>query len=152
MLWWCLFILVTTSMNKVYGQKVESSKKDVQQLLPSLNSTSTTPNDWSISNVLDQFSVLTEEEAEVETGRGKKKKFKKKLRKFLLPLLLAYKLKFLSLIPILVGGKIKRNKEKLLFYLIYSFKNYLTHKKPKFKGAKNSFDLDPEDSDMQNKT
>lgn len=37
------------------------------------------------------------------TGR-KSKKLKKKFKKFLLPLLLAYKLKFLTLIPVLIGG------------------------------------------------
>lgn len=35
---------------------------------------------------------------------GGKLKFKKKYRKFLLPLLLAYKLKFFTLIPLLIGG------------------------------------------------
>lgn len=35
-------------------------------------------------------------------GRGKLK-VKKKLKKFLLPLLLAYKLKFFTLIPVLIG-------------------------------------------------
>ncbi|XP_044755526.1 uncharacterized protein LOC123314343 [Coccinella septempunctata] len=40
---------------------------------------------------------------EVE-GRGKKKRLRKKLEKFLLPLLLAYKLKFFTLIPVLIGG------------------------------------------------
>lgn len=41
-----------------------------------------------------------------EFSRGKKGKFKvkKKLRQFMMPLLLAYKMKFFTLIPILVGG------------------------------------------------
>lgn len=37
-------------------------------------------------------------------ARGKKVKVKKKFKKFLLPLLIAYKLKFLALVPLLVGG------------------------------------------------
>lgn len=37
-------------------------------------------------------------------GGGGKLRFKKKYRKFLLPLLLAYKLKFFTLIPLLIGG------------------------------------------------
>lgn len=37
-------------------------------------------------------------------GRGKKVKVKKKFKKFLLPLVIAYKLKFLALVPLLVGG------------------------------------------------
>lgn len=40
--------------------------------------------------------------AEAE-GR-KLKKLKKKIQKLLLPLLIAYKLKFLTLIPVLIGG------------------------------------------------
>lgn len=44
-------------------------------------------------------------------GRKKKKKFKhfkmkKKFKKFLIPLLIAYKLKFLTLIPLIIGGLI----------------------------------------------
>ncbi|CAH1154265.1 unnamed protein product [Phaedon cochleariae] len=38
-------------------------------------------------------------------GRGKNK-YKKKFKKFMLPLLLAYKLKFFTLIPVLIGGLI----------------------------------------------
>lgn len=38
-----------------------------------------------------------------EEGRGKFK-VKKKLKKFMLPLLLAYKLKFFTLIPVMIGG------------------------------------------------
>lgn len=37
-------------------------------------------------------------------GRAKKLKIKKKYKKFLLPLLIAYKLKFFALIPIIIGG------------------------------------------------
>lgn len=47
---------------------------------------------------LSDFTVNPEEE-----GRGKFK-VKKKFKKFLLPLLLAYKLKFFTLIPVLIGG------------------------------------------------
>lgn len=41
-------------------------------------------------------------------SREKKGKFKikKKFKKFLLPMLLAYKLKFLTLIPLLTGGMV----------------------------------------------
>ncbi|XP_046868720.1 uncharacterized protein LOC6637726 [Drosophila willistoni] len=44
-----------------------------------------------------------EEEDDEEEGR-KLKKLKKKIQKLLLPLLIAYKLKFLTLIPVLIGG------------------------------------------------
>lgn len=37
-------------------------------------------------------------------GGAGKFRFKKKYRRFLLPLLLAYKLKFFTLIPLLIGG------------------------------------------------
>ena len=39
-------------------------------------------------------------------GRDKKKlkKFKKKYKKFLFPLLIAYKLKFFALIPVMIAG------------------------------------------------
>lgn len=36
--------------------------------------------------------------------KKKKHKIKKKFKKFMLPLLIAYKLKFFALIPILIGG------------------------------------------------
>lgn len=41
-------------------------------------------------------------------SRGKKGKFKikKKYKKFILPLLIAYKLKFFALIPLMIGGLI----------------------------------------------
>lgn len=38
------------------------------------------------------------------TGRQRKLRFRKKYKRFLLPLLLAYKLKFFTLIPVLIGG------------------------------------------------
>ncbi|XP_046868792.1 uncharacterized protein LOC6637430 [Drosophila willistoni] len=44
-----------------------------------------------------------EEEDDEEEGR-KLKKLKKKIQKLLLPLLIAYKIKFLTLIPVLIGG------------------------------------------------
>ncbi|XP_068157948.1 uncharacterized protein [Drosophila tropicalis] len=44
-----------------------------------------------------------EEDDDEEEGR-KLKKLKKKIQKLLLPLLIAYKLKFLTLIPVLIGG------------------------------------------------
>lgn len=39
-----------------------------------------------------------------ERGKHNKFKIKKKFKRFLLPLLLAYKLKFFTLIPVLIGG------------------------------------------------
>lgn len=63
-------------------------------------------NDKSNSFKLIYHSVFPEHSPLVE-GRGKKvKKFKikKKFKKFLIPLLIAYKLKFFALIPILIGG------------------------------------------------
>ncbi|KAJ8952329.1 hypothetical protein NQ318_017223 [Aromia moschata] len=42
----------------------------------------------------------------VVSGRQARKKYKvkKKFKKFILPLLLAYKLKFFTLIPVMIGG------------------------------------------------
>ncbi|XP_001358915.3 uncharacterized protein [Drosophila pseudoobscura] len=62
--------------------------------------------------------ILTSKEADTDTVQGryshrvaldasegrKLKKLKKKIQKLLLPLLIAYKLKFLTLIPVLIGG------------------------------------------------
>ncbi|XP_031624086.1 uncharacterized protein LOC116341268 [Contarinia nasturtii] len=52
------------------------------------------------------MNLFTLENSPLMEGRGKKGKFKikKKFKKFLIPLLIAYKLKFFALIPILIGG------------------------------------------------
>ncbi|CAG9760726.1 unnamed protein product [Ceutorhynchus assimilis] len=39
-------------------------------------------------------------------GRGKKGGMKKKMKKYMMPLLIAYKLKFFTLIPVMIGGLI----------------------------------------------
>lgn len=54
-------------------------------------------------NLIIIFSVFSDNSLVFE-GRKKKFKIKKKFKKFLLPLLIAYKLKFFALIPILIGG------------------------------------------------
>lgn len=61
----------------------------------------------------EQLETATTTSKEIQ-GRGsqladsiqgrKLKKLKKKIQKLLLPLLIAYKLKFLTLIPVLIGG------------------------------------------------
>lgn len=56
-----------------------------------------------------RFFLSFSEESPLVEGRGKKGKkgkfkIKKKFKKFLIPLLIAYKLKFFALIPILIGG------------------------------------------------
>ncbi|XP_045474158.1 uncharacterized protein LOC123680355 [Harmonia axyridis] len=56
---------------------------------------------WSLAAripMTPEFDPLKDE------GRGRKKRLRKKLEKFLLPLLLAYKLKFFTLIPVMIGG------------------------------------------------
>ncbi|XP_046865367.1 uncharacterized protein LOC111519508 [Drosophila willistoni] len=51
------------------------------------------------------FRLASQEEEEDDEEEGRKlKKLKKKIQKLLLPLLIAYKLKFLTLIPVLIGG------------------------------------------------
>lgn len=57
-----------------------------------------------IRNIINSnnFSISFADFADVE-ARGKKKKYRKKFKKFLLPLLLAYKLKFFTLIPVFIG-------------------------------------------------
>nr|XP_008198433.1 PREDICTED: uncharacterized protein LOC103314358 [Tribolium castaneum] len=61
------------------------------------------PKQWSLQNripMTSEFDVARKRET-----RGKFK-VKKKIKRFLLPLLLAYKLKFFTLIPVLIGGLI----------------------------------------------
>lgn len=64
---------------------------------------------------------------------GRKKKFhlKKKYKKFLIPLLLAYKIKFLALVPAIIGGLILLVKSAglagfffALFTAVVSLKKY----------------------------
>ncbi|GLV32665.1 Osiris 12 [Carabus blaptoides fortunei] len=45
-----------------------------------------------------------EDDDEAGRGKGGKHKIRKKYRKYMLPLLIAYKLKFFTLIPVLIGG------------------------------------------------
>lgn len=57
-------------------------------------------------NLITLFSAFSDNSLVFEGRKKKLKKFKikKKFKKFLLPLLIAYKLKFFALIPILIGG------------------------------------------------
>jgi len=52
--------------------------------------------------VLDTSDLTYDDNEE----RGKKGGIKKKMKKYMLPLLIAYKLKFFTLIPVLIGGLI----------------------------------------------
>ncbi|XP_011182643.1 uncharacterized protein LOC105212399 [Zeugodacus cucurbitae] len=67
-------------------------------------STAVTASAWATtnasSNILNSAKSLTS--TALAIGRGKK--LKKKLKKLMLPLLLAYKLKFIALVPLLIGG------------------------------------------------
>lgn len=101
MFWWFLVILVTASIEKVYLQTLSSSARELSVLRRSLDTTPRTVSVWSILN-----QVAMTDDSNEEVGRKKKGKFKKKLKRFMLPLLLAYKMKFFTLIPILVGGLI----------------------------------------------
>lgn len=51
----------------------------------------------------DLSPVLTDDES-LSEGRKKKKKYLKHLKKMIIPLLIAYKLKFFALIPLLMKG------------------------------------------------
>lgn len=46
------------------------------------------------------------EESDDEGRGGKKSGLKKKMKKYMMPLLIAYKLKFFTLIPVMIGGLI----------------------------------------------
>ncbi|XP_049823282.1 uncharacterized protein LOC126265549 [Aethina tumida] len=63
---------------------------------------------WEIFPTAGTWSFQTKlpETMDDETSRQERGKYKvkKKFKKFLLPLLLAYKLKFFTLIPVLIGG------------------------------------------------
>uniref|UniRef100_A0A182NKY7 Uncharacterized protein n=1 Tax=Anopheles dirus TaxID=7168 RepID=A0A182NKY7_9DIPT len=70
-------------------------------------------------------------EEEEEEGRKKKFHLKKKYKKFLIPLLLAYKIKFLALVPAIIGGLILLVKSAglagfffALFTAVVSLKKY----------------------------
>lgn len=56
--------------------------------------------------VLSLPTGFSDYEDDDESGRGKagKHKIRKKYKKYMLPLLIAYKLKFFTLIPIMIGG------------------------------------------------
>ncbi|KAK5644795.1 hypothetical protein RI129_006095 [Pyrocoelia pectoralis] len=100
MFWLCLFILVTATIEKVYLQKmISAAGRELSPLKKSLDTIPTMATGWSILN-----QIAMTDDGSVEVGRKKRKKFKKKLKKLVLPLLLAYKMKFFALIPILVGG------------------------------------------------
>lgn len=58
---------------------------------------------WATSKEVQGRSSRQQAVSSPNEGR-KLKKLKKKIQKLLLPLLIAYKLKFLTLIPVLIGG------------------------------------------------
>ncbi|KAK4875567.1 hypothetical protein RN001_011989 [Aquatica leii] len=99
MYWWCIFMLVIVSIESTCAQKLQSARRDLSTTHKSLT-TSSLFDGWSL---LNQIGMTTEDNDEEETAR-KRGKVKKKLKRFILPLLLAYKLKFFALIPLLVGG------------------------------------------------
>ncbi|XP_060529312.1 uncharacterized protein LOC132703828 isoform X2 [Cylas formicarius] len=75
------------------------------------NSVATWQGSWTIYPTVATFSLQTaipmssrELEEETRQARGKNKKVKKKIKRYMLPLLMAYKLKFFTLIPVLIGG------------------------------------------------
>lgn len=61
-----------------------------------------------LTSIRSVSSLVISDETPMVEGRKKKKfkhfKMKKKFKKFLIPLLLAYKLKFLALIPLVIAG------------------------------------------------
>nr|XP_022918652.1 uncharacterized protein LOC111427644 [Onthophagus taurus] len=68
------------------------------------NSFPTSSASWSLETRIPMSSSdYTALDENVEEARGKFR-LKRKLKKLLLPLLLAYKLKFFTLIPVLIGG------------------------------------------------
>lgn len=58
---------------------------------------------WATSKEVQGRNIRLTASSAPNQGR-KLKKLKKKIQKLLLPLLIAYKLKFLTLIPVLIGG------------------------------------------------
>uniref|UniRef100_A0A182VS88 Uncharacterized protein n=1 Tax=Anopheles minimus TaxID=112268 RepID=A0A182VS88_9DIPT len=84
--------------------------------------------------VIDKNAVSSQEangSAKGEEGRKKKFHLKKKYKKFLIPLLLAYKIKFLALVPAIIGGLILLVKSAglagfffALFTAVVSLKKY----------------------------
>lgn len=58
---------------------------------------------WTTSKEVQGRNIRLAASSHPNQGR-KLKKLKKKIQKLLLPLLIAYKLKFLTLIPVLIGG------------------------------------------------
>ncbi|KAG5884647.1 hypothetical protein JTB14_035742 [Gonioctena quinquepunctata] len=70
---------------------------------------STWQESWSIFPTTASWSVetripMTSDFADSSRQERGKFKYKKRLRRFMMPLLLAYKLKFFTLIPVLIGG------------------------------------------------
>ncbi|KAF7279556.1 hypothetical protein GWI33_007075 [Rhynchophorus ferrugineus] len=60
----------------------------------------------SLNNFEGWWKQLDRQDAVVDDIESRKKKggFRKKLKRYLLPLLIAYKLKFFTLIPVMIGG------------------------------------------------
>uniref|UniRef100_A0A2C9H3S8 Transmembrane protein n=1 Tax=Anopheles gambiae TaxID=7165 RepID=A0A2C9H3S8_ANOGA len=83
---------------------------------------------------IDRNAIDTQDgsvSAKEEEGRKKKFHLKKKYKKFLIPLLLAYKIKFLALVPAIIGGLILLVKSAglagfffALFTAVVSLKKY----------------------------
>uniref|UniRef100_A0A182LZE2 Uncharacterized protein n=1 Tax=Anopheles culicifacies TaxID=139723 RepID=A0A182LZE2_9DIPT len=82
-------------------------------------------------NAISSLEADVQEAAKGEEARKKKFHLKKKYKKFLIPLLLAYKIKFLALVPAIIGGLILLVKSAglagfffALFTAVVSLKKY----------------------------
>uniref|UniRef100_A0A182K995 Uncharacterized protein n=1 Tax=Anopheles christyi TaxID=43041 RepID=A0A182K995_9DIPT len=85
------------------------------------------------ANGVDRNAIDVQDGSVAKGEEGRKKKFhlKKKYKKFLIPLLLAYKIKFLALVPAIIGGLILLVKSAglagfffALFTAVVSLKKY----------------------------
>ena len=122
---------ITQSVGEVQGRKTQITKDVMKQTfvsatpqvmdkrecttyskaMPSAIATQIQKRIWNVlktpQTTLTSASIgsSTSKSLSSETVSGRKvKKVKKKLKKFLLPLLVAYKLKFITLLPLLVSG------------------------------------------------
>ncbi|CAH1111153.1 unnamed protein product [Psylliodes chrysocephalus] len=99
---WCILVLM------VFCLKLVSCQNDKDRESRDLAAWG---GSWSIYPTMGSWSVqtripMTPEFADTSRDVGGKKggKYRKKFKRFILPLLLAYKLKFFTLIPVLLGG------------------------------------------------
>ncbi|KAK9879989.1 hypothetical protein WA026_008502 [Henosepilachna vigintioctopunctata] len=97
-----LMLIYFCDQHRVFS--TSETSEDNTELSSSSWGVDTSEGQWSLGEripMTSEFDLLTEEEGR---GRKKMKRIKKRLEKFLLPLLLAYKLKFFTLIPVMIGG------------------------------------------------